>query len=84
MTNSESILKLISSDGFITLNKSIIKTLGLHESVMLGELASKYNYWKEKDNLTNDGYFFCTIENIQEETSLSGSQQRKIIDKLFI
>ena len=75
------ILHFIASDGFITVNKNLIKDLGLHEAILIGELASEHNYWMSRfDDF--DGWFYSTIENIEEKTTLSKYQQKKAFDKL--
>lgn len=69
------ILQFIAQDGFIMLNKSIIKIIGLHESIVLGAFASKQNY--------NDGWFYFTYEEIEEITTLSKHQASKAIENLI-
>lgn len=76
------ILSLIASDSFITVNKELIKQVGLDAAVLIGELASEHNYWTQNKGITPDGYFFSTIENMEEKTSLSGHQQRQALKKL--
>lgn len=76
------VLKLIASNGFITVNKAVINKVGLHEAIMLGELCSKYQYWTERNELTKDGFFFCTKENFEEETTLNRYHQDKAINRL--
>ena len=43
------------------------------------QLVSEYNYYKGKDTLTPDGYFYSTVEHLESETCLSGHEQRKAI-----
>ena len=38
------ILQLLASSSFITLNKNVIKAVGLEEALLLGELCSEYDY----------------------------------------
>lgn len=76
------ILRLIASDSFITVNKELIKHFGLEGAVLIGELASEYDYWTKNNGITPDGYFFSTIENIDEKTGLSEHRQRQAIKKL--
>ena len=76
-----SILNIIASRNYITLNKDILKEIGLEETVILGELASEYDYWYKQGKL-EDGYFFSTIENIETNTTLSEHKQRKAINNL--
>lgn len=59
----QSILKLLASDGFITVNVHIIKAIGLHEAVILGQLASAQNYHK-------GDWFYQTYEQIQDRTGI--------------
>lgn len=75
------ILQLISTSNFITVNKDLIKVLGLEEAILLGELASEYDYWNNKNEI-EDGYFYSTIENIEEKTTLTAYKQRKCLESL--
>ena len=75
------ILNLISNNNFITLNKDLIKAIGLEEAILLGELTSEYDYWAKQELLEN-GYFYSTIENIEEHTTLSEYKQRKALNSL--
>lgn len=75
------ILQLISTSNFITVNKELIKALGLEEAILLGELASENDYWSNKNEIEN-GYFYSTIENIEEKTTLSAYKQRKCLENL--
>ena len=75
------ILQLISTSNFITVNKDLIKELGLEEAILLGELASEYDYWNNKNEIEN-GYFYSTIENIEEKTTLTAYKQRKCLEYL--
>ena len=76
------LMSILSSDGYIILNKYVMKALGLHQSILLGELCSEYIYWY-KENKLQDGYFFSTRENIEKETTLSPHQQRQAIKTLI-
>lgn len=76
-----SVLNLIATDNFIVVNKILVRELNLECAVLLGELASEYIYW-EKNGGLEDGYFYSTLENIQEKTSLTPYQQRQAINML--
>ena len=75
------ILQLLASSSFITLNKNVIKAVGLEEALLLGELCSEYDYWIKREELQN-GYFFSTVENIEENTTLNDYKQRKALKSL--
>lgn len=70
------VIDFLSNDGFIIVNKKIAKEIGLNEAILLGELCSEYKYWRNQNKLEN-GWFFSTIENVEENTTLSAYQQRK-------
>ena len=75
------LIDLLSNTGYIIVNKEIIKKIGLHEAILLGELCSEYIYWKKKDETVNE-FFYSTRENIEENTGLSAYQQRTSISNL--
>lgn len=72
------VLQLISADNFIAVNKTLIKEVGIEASILLGELASEAVYWEAREELV-DGYFYSTVENVEERTTLTAYQQRKAI-----
>ena len=76
------LVNLLSNNGYIIVNKEIIKKMGLHEAIILGELCSEYSYW-EKSNKLDNGYFYSTRENIEKNTGLSAYQQREPFKKLI-
>lgn len=76
-----SIAKLLSTDGYITVNKTLIHNLGLHEAILIGELCAEYNYWDSLGKLEN-GSFFSTRQNIEENTGLNEHFQRKAFETL--
>ncbi len=75
------LIDLLSNTGYIIVNKEIIKKIGLHEAILLGELCSEYIYWKKKYETVNE-FFYSTRENIEENTGLSAYQQRTAISNL--
>lgn len=76
------IISLISNSGFIVVSKQLLKLLGLNATILLGELASEYEYWNNRGE-TEDGYFFSTIENVEENTSLTRYQQTQSLNVLM-
>jgi hypothetical protein len=70
-----SILKLIASDSFITVNVQVIQKVGLHEAIVLGHLASMHNYHKGE-------WFFQTQKQIEERTTLGRKPVTAAINKL--
>ena len=78
---SVSIIKLLANRNFITVNKILIKKFGLYEAVLLGEFASEYTYWEERNDL-EDSYFFSTVENVENNTGINAYHQREAIKRL--
>lgn len=77
----KAITKLLIADGSIIINRALAKEIGLHEAIVYAELLSKCNWYKANNKL-NKGWFFSTIEDLQDSTTLSGYQQRKAIKHL--
>jgi len=69
---------LLSSSAFLVVNKKLSKEIGLLAVVLLADLISKESYFLENQKL-DDGWFFNTAKNIQEDTTLTSHQQRKCI-----
>ena len=77
------ILDLLSRDNFLMTNIKIAKALGLNNAVLIGELARKWNYWTINNGLTDDGYFFITQQEIEDDTTLSKYQQNVCFKQLM-
>ena len=75
------VIGLLSTDGYIVVNKKVAHAFGLQAAVLLGELCSEHKYWEAQGEL-EDGYFYSTQENIEYNTSLSISRQKRTVDKL--
>lgn len=76
------ITDLLTNDGYIIVNKELIKEYGLNEAIMIGELSAEYNYYRQIGEITEDGLFYSTVENIKKNTSLSKHQQLKALKHL--
>jgi len=76
------IIELIRNDGSIIVNKSLARNIGLNEAILYSELLSKYIYFSKRCMLDCDGYFFNTVENIEEDTTLTKKQQIPAIKNL--
>lgn len=74
-------IDFLDSGNYIAANRSLIKAFGLHVAVIIGELASEAKYWKKRGQL-EDGWFFSTVENIEEATGLNAYYQREAMKQL--
>ena len=75
-------LDLIKSNGYITVSKELAKEIGLNETIILSELISQYEYFKKNGQLKDNKWFYCTIEKMEEQTTLNRYYQNKAIDNL--
>lgn len=76
------ILDLLRSDGSIIVNKKLARSLGIDAAIMYSEIISKQKYFEDRNQLTEDGFFFNTVENMQEDTTLSKDKQLRAIKVL--
>lgn len=82
-TQYESIItNTLSIGGFVPYNKVLARNLGVLPAIMAGELVSEYLYWRDNNGITEDGYFYSTVENIELNTGLSRYQQKPALDIL--
>lgn len=77
-----SLLKLLSTDGYIPVNKILAKLLGINEAIIIGEFITEYQYYESHGMLAEDNGFYSTIENVEENTALNEFAQRKAIKHL--
>lgn len=78
-----SVIDLLRADGSIIINKKLAHAVGIESAIMYSELISKKICFENRNELTDDGYFFNTVDNINEDTSLSKYQQGKAIKVLI-
>ena len=70
--------QLLMSSNYYTLNKQIVKTLGIEPAFLLTILI------EASDGLADDeGWFYQTIETLEDLTGLSRHKQNKIIQDLI-
>ena len=74
-------LGYVSEKNFLAVNRSVVRALGLHAAVLIGELADKARYFQSKGKL-KDGWFFMTVEHIEWNTGLGERAQRSAIETL--
>ena len=56
--------------------------LGPLEAMMFGELCSESDYWYQNNGITEDGYFFSTVDNIENKLNIKKDVQQKLIKTL--
>lgn len=76
------ITDLLRNDGFVIYNRNLAKNIGVNEAILYSELLSRWNYFRERGQLTEDGFFFNTVKDLEEGTALSDYQQRRALNSL--
>ena len=76
------ITDLLRNDGFVIYNKNLAKNIGINEAILYSELLSRWNYFRERGQLTEDGFFFNTVKDLEDGTALSDYQQRRALNSL--
>lgn len=74
--------KLQATGNYLQVNKSLIKKLGLEETILLCEFANEEYYWEKENKLNKDKYFFSTVDNIEEILGFKIDKQRTLINNL--
>lgn len=77
------LVDLIRSDGSIIINKNLNFSIGTNETIIYSELLSKYIYFAKEDKLTDDGYFYCKVDDLTLSTGIKDDTQRTTINNLI-
>ena len=64
-------------------NKDLIKLLGAEQALMFCELASEHNYFEKNGLLCDDGYFYSTASNIEDNIGFNTYKQEKLMESLL-
>lgn len=82
MQDYNPLYNLLRSDGSVVVNKHLIFAIGLHEAIIYSELVSRFIYFADRDELTEDGYFYNTVDDLYSGTGLNEKPQRAAINNL--
>lgn len=75
-------LNTLSKDAHWMVNKKIAKETNNDTAILLADFIAKYHYFEKRDGLTNDGYFFNTAKNIENDTNIKRNKQKTCIQLL--
>lgn len=78
----EQIIKLLNSDNTVSANRLLAHALGIKAALLFNSLVGKQAYYEKHSMLDSEGWFYSTIEDMQESTALSRCQQNKAIGVL--
>lgn len=74
--------EIIKSNAYWTLNKTIVKAIGVEAALFLSELVDYRSFLESKDKIKN-GWFYHTQEDVKNQTGLTFFSQKKSV-KLLI
>jgi len=76
------IYSLLRANGSIVVNKFLIHSIGVNEAILYSELASRQDYFDERNLLDDEGMFYNTQYDLQSGTGLGERAQRTSIGNL--
>lgn len=76
------ILERLNPTNTGSFNRLIAHALGLDAAVIYSALISKREYYASRNMLDSEGWFYSTVEDMQESTSMAICKQRKAIKTL--
>ena len=81
MWDMELSLEPFMDESFIRYPIALAHSIGINETILIKDLLSKRNYFLKKWELRN-WYFFNSVKNVQEDTTLTKKQQLKCVKNL--
>lgn len=78
----ENLISGNDSAGYIVIPLALIRNFDIRAATVYAEIFRKYKYYLQKNKLTKDGYFYCTVNLLEERFSISQSTQNRILKEL--
>ncbi len=76
-------MNIINAENTVYINRPLAHALGIKPALLYNALIGKQVYYEQHNMLDREGYFYSTIEDMQESTALSRCQQNKAIAVLI-
>ena len=77
----KTVFELLNPDNTISVNRRLAHALGLSEAVIYAALLAKHA-WYEQHGKLSDGWFYSTVDDMEESTSLTKCQQSRCVKRL--
>lgn len=71
----DEIFKLLNPDNTVTINRPLAHALGTNEAIIYSALIAKQAYYEEREMLDSEGWFYSTVNDLEESTTLTKRQQ---------
>lgn len=72
----------LASDNYLVVDKTLMRLFGNDAALFIGELFYRRRKYLAEGSLQSDGYFYATVNSIQENINLSEYTQNKILTEL--
>lgn len=69
------LFKFLNSNNYVTFNREIAHEIGLNATIMLSEIIDKYEFFSASGQLDEEGWFYLTIDVVEERTTLAKDAQ---------
>ena len=73
------ICSLLNPDNTMTVNRLLAHAVGMPAAVIYTALIGKYVYYEQNNLLSADGWFYSTVSDLEESTTLGIKAQRSAI-----
>lgn len=71
----DEIFKLLNPDNTVTINRPLAHALGVNEAIIYSALIAKQAYYEQREILDGEGWFYSTVNDLEESTALTKRQQ---------
>lgn len=71
----DEIFKLLNPDNTVNFNRPLAHALGTNEAIIYSALIAKQVYYKQREMLDGEGWFYSTVNDLEESTALTKRQQ---------
>lgn len=75
--------KLLGAGSYLTVNKFLLKNIGLDASFLFSTLIDFENYLESKNQIQPEGWFYAERDKLEEATTLSAYKQKEA-EKILI
>lgn len=72
----DEIFKLLNPDNTVNFNRPLVHALGTNEAIIYSALIAKQAYYERREMLDGEGWFYSTVNDLEESTALTKRQQR--------
>ena len=71
----DEIFKLLNPHNTVNFNRPLAHALGTNEAIIYSALIAKQVYYEQREMLDGEGWFYSTVNDLEESTALTKRQQ---------